>query len=140
LFYQKKNVIIIGGQFVFFSVFYSSYCDEISYVSKEQFFSWYVVYLLVFVLVKQLYKKTNKKVIGYAAKMSYVIYISHGFFGFALTSYMLHEGIDKNATLICSMVMCLLYGALVYESFRYIKCFYARICLFIYQRIRGNNI
>ena len=121
LLYQNINCLLIGGQFILFSFFYSLYCDELSYVSREQYFSWYALYLAIFALVRLLYANTSKEIVSFFAKRSYVIYITHGYMGYVTTVVLTKMGVDTSVIMMLVMVICVIYGCLVWGVLDKIK-------------------
>ena len=104
---------LIAGQFLFFLLLYRWKIVEIGYLDVASYLPWFLCYLLIFICARQAEAGLGKhKILSFLDRMSFSLYISHGYIGYFMVSSLVAHGMGKSVSCLIS-IPPLLYIAYV---------------------------
>lgn len=105
-------------QYCLFIVVYRIYIIEIGYVDVQHYVSWFLLYFLLFSVIIMMENSIPRIFIfEKLEKMSYVLYICHGYMGYFCVSSFICLGLNRDISCVIAFFVVLLFGYFVHVNF-----------------------
>lgn len=104
---NKNYTLFVISQFMFFCLLYRFKISEIGYLDVSSYIPWFLCYLLIFICSWGFEERLPEiRLLHFFDKISFSLYISHGYIGYFVVSSLIFVGMNK--TLSCFIVLPIL--------------------------------